>query len=296
MNTLASWGSSSRLHSAQESAEPGGARVVLDLEEARVAGLIEVSQILLLEIGPLPHRPELDHAEAPPAQSGALLEEERRARRIEANRYRDCDQNWSEQEQQNSADDEIDDPLRDERPGLEHRASELEEGLVVVPDQNRPQSVNPNRARRKQDLTAGVEAFLDQIIDPARGEIRTHDNGFSVVFRDYRGQIVDHAENLHRVVGFRRHVSGNAIVAARSGHGSLEWLSSFRRSDENRRRCPSLAWPHVAQDPFGYLANEQKHDPDGSRGGNHRQHQVRKETAGDSSCPDEKHGTCDSDE
>jgi len=53
-------------------------------------------------------------------------------------------------EQQDEAHHHIDDSLRDQRPRLEHWTSQLEEGLVVMPDERRPQTVNAHRPRREQ--------------------------------------------------------------------------------------------------------------------------------------------------
>src|SRR5687768_4397241 len=119
---------------SEHAAKPSCARIIANLEEARVAGVIQVGKLLLLDIGAFSHRPELDHLEPPSAQSRPLLEEEGRAGRIEPDRYRDCGEEGSEEGQQSGAYQYVDNTLRDEGSRLKHRASELEKGLIVVPD------------------------------------------------------------------------------------------------------------------------------------------------------------------
>src|SRR5450759_2760698 len=61
----------------EHAAETRGARVVLDLEETRVASLIQVSKLLFLDVSAISHRAELDHPEATSTESSTLLEKEK---------------------------------------------------------------------------------------------------------------------------------------------------------------------------------------------------------------------------
>src|SRR4051812_25096657 len=115
---------------AQKSAETRGARIITNLEEARVAGVIQVSKLLLLEISPLPHCPELDHPEPFTAETGAFLEEERRAGRIEPDSDGNEEQDRREEDEQHTAQEHIHDSLGDKCARLEDRAAQLEERLV----------------------------------------------------------------------------------------------------------------------------------------------------------------------
>ena len=100
--------------------------------------MIEVRQLLLLHVGPVAHRPELDHPETPAAETRAILKKEWRAGRVETNGERNERQDWSQEDDEYGADDAVDDSLGDQGSGLENRATELEEWLIVMPDEAWP--------------------------------------------------------------------------------------------------------------------------------------------------------------
>jgi hypothetical protein len=59
-------------------AKPSRARIVADLEQASIAGLIQMGQVRFLRIGPEAHRSELDHPETLSTKACSLLEKKRR--------------------------------------------------------------------------------------------------------------------------------------------------------------------------------------------------------------------------
>src|SRR5450759_59546 len=89
--------------SPQKFAEPRRSRVVPDLEEAGIAGVIQMRQLLFLEVRALAHRPELDHPETLSSEPSPLLEEERRACGVQEYGERDEKENRREQHQQHAA-------------------------------------------------------------------------------------------------------------------------------------------------------------------------------------------------
>src|SRR6266849_2597884 len=58
---------------ADPPAKPRDPRIVRNLEEPRIARVIEVCERLLLAVSPLSHCPKLQHSEPPAAEAHALL-------------------------------------------------------------------------------------------------------------------------------------------------------------------------------------------------------------------------------
>src|SRR5882762_7040229 len=215
-------------------------------------------QILLLHVGSVAHRPKLDHAEAPAAESRTVLKKEGRAGRIEANRECNERQDGGQQDDQNGTDNAVNDYLGDECSRLENRATELKERLVVMPYEGRPQPVNADCTRRKQYLAARVQTLLDQTVDPGCGKIGADDNCFGVVFFDQLGKIVDPTEKVIAGSAIGAHIACNPVIAAGGRDRSLEASAQRGISNEDRGSSTPCPRPDVAQEPLRELANKKQ--------------------------------------
>src|SRR5256885_2367498 len=92
-----------------------------------------------------------------------------------------------------------------------------------MPDKRRAQSIDANRSGRKQDLTAGVQRLLDQVVQMAGGEVVANDDCFGRKLVDDGRQVLNTAQKgmffcpwrgIPVPLLRRRHVSGDAVVAA----------------------------------------------------------------------------------
>ena len=179
---------------------------------------------------------------------------------------------------------------------LRHRASQLEERLVVVPHQARSKSVDFHRARRIQNLAARMQALLDQLLDARRRQLGAYDYGLGVGFADAARQLVHGAEKafVASVVGGK--ISDDSVVTARSADGVLESPRLLGRSYQERTRCPSLPRPDVLKKPLGDLADEQQANPQRSGGGDEWKGDVRQISASNHPCPVDERSAGDGDE
>src|ERR1700674_1791003 len=145
----------------------------------------------------------------------------------------------------------------------------------MVPHQTRPKSIDFHCARRVQNLAARMQAFFDQLLDARGGQFGAHHYSLSVGLADAARELIHTAEIafVASVVGGK--VADDSVVTARGTDSVLKSLGFFRRSHQDRSRCPSLPRPNVLKDPLGDLAYQQQANPQSSDGGDEWKRDVR---------------------
>src|SRR5215203_5578063 len=118
-----------------------------------------------LSISTDPQGAELEHSEAASTEPCPVLHEENRARGVEPDRDGDHHENRDQNYGCYDTAHDIGDALDDHSRRFEHRCSELEERLILVPDECGPHTSDLHRARRIQQLASSREARLPDIHD-----------------------------------------------------------------------------------------------------------------------------------
>src|SRR6266498_1404604 len=178
----------------QRAADPRDAWIVADLEQ-RAADFVRTFELALLLGGAGDHRPELQHPELPLAEPDAAVAVEDRPGRRELDRERDQEPQGKADEDDESADGEVEPALDDPVGAGKGRLPQLEQRHTLSGDELgtlREQLCGP---RRDPDLHARAMGLVAQPHELFRVEIRVGDDQLVdvVPLQDAR-QLVDVAE------------------------------------------------------------------------------------------------------
>ena len=160
---------------AQDAADPRHPRVVLDLEQ-RPRRLVR-----LLEPG-LPagrvgvHRAELEHAELALAEADALVAVEDGTRRVQLHPERDQPPDRQRDQDQQTADDDVERTLDRPVETGEHRRPQLEQRHALAGDVLRPLPQQLGGGRRDPHLDAGAVRLLDEVEQLLLAEVDAADD------------------------------------------------------------------------------------------------------------------------
>src|SRR5687768_11501336 len=224
--------------------------------------MVQVRECMLFRIRADSHRAELEHSEPASTQTGSILSEEHRTWGIQFYSQRNEEKNGRKQHQTQRRPNEVDNPLDGNRRRLEHRSSELEERLILMPDEGGPNSGNFHGACRIEQLAAGSETRFANARYLLIVEMLAHHHRFGLVCVYDIRQLPDGTHAAVEPSSPDGHVACEGVIPARCQHRPLQLMTRLTPvSNKKSRSRPARPRPDLAQEVLGEAAYAEQDEP-----------------------------------
>ena len=186
------------------------------------------------------HGPELRDAKQPPTAPHPLLPEQDGTTRIELHEQGYDPEQGREQHQPDCCPRDIHRPLDRQLPALEAGSRELDERLVVAPEQVRLDAGDLGHPRHRQQTTPGRERSIHHLGQTRLQQVPANDDGFGREVIQQRREVVNVADRVRRRRQLHIHEpDGDVLAPAGEGATRRDGAAVLRRTDKERlRRVP----------------------------------------------------------